>query len=105
MPWQKGQSGNPGGRSKGARTKLSDAFIRTLAHDWEKHGESVISRVRESDPTTYMRVIAGLLPKDVTLDASVEQAVSVRGLSATEELFQRFTADLDNQDATKDKAH
>jgi hypothetical protein len=27
MPWQKGQSGNPGGRSKGARTKATDAFI------------------------------------------------------------------------------
>jgi hypothetical protein len=103
MPWKKGQSGNPGGRSKGARTKLSDAFIRILARDWEKHGESVVSRVRESDPATYMRVIAGLLPKDVTLDATVEQAVSVRGLPATEELFREFTVETPN--STKLKSH
>jgi hypothetical protein len=41
MPWQKGQSGNPGGLSKGARRKLTDAFIRALARDWKAHGEKV----------------------------------------------------------------
>ncbi|HKF93508.1 MAG TPA: DUF5681 domain-containing protein [Gammaproteobacteria bacterium] len=42
MPWQKGQSGNPGGLSKGSRHKLTDAFIRALARDWKAHGEEVI---------------------------------------------------------------
>jgi hypothetical protein len=69
MPWQKGQSGNPGGLSKGSRRKLTDAFIRALARDWERYGESVIKRVREESPTTYFKGILSLLPKDVSLDA------------------------------------
>jgi len=41
MPWHKGQSGNPGGLSKGSRRKLTDAFIRALANEWRAHGEEV----------------------------------------------------------------
>ncbi|HKH19387.1 MAG TPA: hypothetical protein VKB53_00495 [Gammaproteobacteria bacterium] len=44
MPWQKGQSGNPGGTSKGCGRKLTDAFIRALARDWKAHGEKVDQR-------------------------------------------------------------
>jgi hypothetical protein len=55
MPWHKGQSGNPGGLTKGARRKLSDVFIRTFARDWEAHGEEVIRRVREEDSAVYFK--------------------------------------------------
>jgi hypothetical protein len=54
MPWQKGQSGNPGGLTKGARRKLSDAF-RSLARDWQAHGEEVIRCVREEDSAVYFK--------------------------------------------------
>src|SRR5688572_14804932 len=55
MPWQNGQTGNPGGLSKGSRRKLTDVFIRAFARDWEAHGEEVIRCVREEDSAVYFK--------------------------------------------------
>lgn len=60
-----GQSGNPGGRPVGARVRVTVAFLNALADDFEKHGAKAIERTREEEPGTYMKVCAGLLPKQV----------------------------------------
>ena len=62
--------GNPGGpgRPKGARSRLGEAFINAVLTDFEAHGVGAIESVRKDDPSTYMRVIAGILPKEVTGD-------------------------------------
>ena len=73
MPWQKGQSGNPGEVSKGARRKLSDAFIRTLASDWQAHGKEVIKRVREDNPVAYLEGMLSLVQKDVSLEGEIKR--------------------------------
>lgn len=65
-----GRSGNPGGRPKGARSKLSEAFLTALLEDFEEHGAETIAVVRRNDPATYVRVIAGLLPREVALDTT-----------------------------------
>lgn len=57
--------GNPG-KPKGARHKLGEAFIGAMLTDFEAHGAAAIIKVRESDPSTYIRTIAGILPKEVT---------------------------------------
>ena len=64
--WKPGQSGNPAGRSKGSRNKLKDAFLRDLAEAWEKNGRAVIEQVIKNDPAAFIRVVAGLLPREVT---------------------------------------
>ena len=68
MPWQKGQSGNPGGLSKGSRRKLTDAFVRALARDWKAHGEEVIERVRHENPAAYFKGMLSLVQKDVSVE-------------------------------------
>ena len=62
-PFKKGQSGNPAGRPKGARNKLSEALLGKLLDDFDEHGEEVIARVRKSDPEGYLKILAALVAK------------------------------------------
>lgn len=66
-PWEKGQSGNPKGRPKGARNRLGESFIADLQRDWEENGADVLQRCREEKPADYVRVVASLLPKEVKI--------------------------------------
>lgn len=62
-----GQSGNPKGRPKGARSKLGEAFIKALHDDFQKHGISAVQEVRENKPDAYLKVISSILPKEIEL--------------------------------------
>lgn len=59
---------NPGrAKQKGARDRLSAAFLTAMADDFDEHGKEVIARVRQEDPATYMRVFATLTPKELEM--------------------------------------
>jgi Family of unknown function (DUF5681) len=61
--WQPGESGNPAGRLRGSRNRLSEVVICALLRDFEKHGEKAIARVREENPAMYLKVFAMVLPR------------------------------------------
>jgi hypothetical protein len=65
--WSRGQSGNPSGRPKGAKNKLSEQFLANLLADWEQNGPAAIARVREQSPAVYVRIVASLVPKQFML--------------------------------------
>ena len=67
MPWQPGQSGNPAGRPRGSRNRLGEAFVDDLCADWKENGPQVIVAVRKDDPSTYLRVVASILPKELAV--------------------------------------
>jgi len=67
-----GNSGN-GGRKRGSRNKLSQAFIDVLNADFDQHGAEVVAKVRVEKPDVYMRVVAALLP--AKLEASLKVSV------------------------------
>ena len=58
-----GQSGNPAGRPKGSRSKLSEAFLKALADDFDEHGLETVAKVRDDKPDAYLNVIGKLMPK------------------------------------------
>jgi hypothetical protein len=68
--WAKGQSGNPAGKPKGARTKLGEAFIEALHDDFNEHGIAAIQVVRAEKPDQYLKVIASLMPKEHRLSVN-----------------------------------
>ena len=73
-----------GGRPKGARNKLGEAFIEALHEDFEEHGVAAIQAVRSEKPDQYLKVIASLLPKDVNLNVSNDMDLT------DDELLQRI---------------
>src|SRR5262245_40149591 len=56
---------NGGGRPRGSRNKLGEAFVTDLFEDWQKHGKSVIAFARAEDPVAYLKVVASVLPKQL----------------------------------------
>ena len=61
-----GNTGN-GGRPRGARSKLGEQFLLDLADTWNEHGVEALRRCAVEEPVQFVRVIAGLLPRDVNL--------------------------------------
>jgi hypothetical protein len=51
---------------------LTEAFISDFQMIWEKEGLAAISRVARNDPSTFVRVAASLLPKDINLNATLD---------------------------------
>ena len=66
-PWQPGQSGNPAGRPLGSRHRISEQFVQMIADDFERHGAEAMRRVRDEDPSTYLRLVAGLVPRNLEI--------------------------------------
>lgn len=68
-----GQSGNPGGKPVGARNALSASFLKELTKDFEKHGKGAITKMRETDPSRYVAVVASLVPKENDLNVNIKR--------------------------------
>ncbi len=71
-------SGNPLGRPRGSRNKLSEDFIRALADDFERHGAQAIADVRERKPEHYLKAICAIMPKGLELDIEVGPSPELR---------------------------
>ena len=66
-PWPKGVSGNPAGRPKGCKDKLTNRFLEALMKDFEEHGEHTLARARNEEPLGYLNIIARLCPKELEI--------------------------------------
>lgn len=83
-------SGNSGGgRPKGSRNQLGEAFVADLYADWQANGAETIARVREERPQDYLKVIASILPKDVNVKVSPFENMSDEELDAAIARLQR----------------
>ena len=71
--FQKGQSGNPGGQAKGARRKLTGAFLNALSTHFEKHGVDAIDRLCKEDPRAYVGAIVKLCPRELEVANALDE--------------------------------
>ena len=53
-----------GGRVKGSRNKISEAFLHDLAAEWETSGPAALKVMAKEDPSGFVKVTAALLPKE-----------------------------------------
>jgi Family of unknown function (DUF5681) len=60
-----GQSGNPAGRPKGSRNRLSERFVADFCEIWEAHGIEALRKLVSDDPATLVRVAVSLLPRQL----------------------------------------
>src|SRR5262245_63848467 len=69
--------GDPAGRLRGSRNKLSEEVICALLRDFRKHGEKAIAKVRREQPGVYLRCLTLLIPRE----HKVEQSNVIKNLS------------------------
>jgi hypothetical protein len=55
------------GRPRGVKNKLSHAFLEALHKDFEEHGEEAIRKCRIERPSEYVKIVAGLMPKELEI--------------------------------------
>jgi hypothetical protein len=59
-----------GGRQRGARNKLSHAFLSDLLAEWEGHGKETLRIARVERPVEFAKMVAGLCPREFELEIS-----------------------------------
>ena len=82
IPFKPGQVANPSGRPKGSKNKLGEAFVAALHEDFQEHGVKVIEAVRLEKPDVYLKVIAQIIPKELTIKSDTFGDITDEQLAA-----------------------
>ena len=69
-----GESGNPAGRPRGVRNKLSEDFLADLHESWKTLGKPALITAAWTDPVAYVRVVASLMPREIEATVTVPLA-------------------------------
>jgi len=108
-----GQSGNPKGRPKGSRNKVSEDFLKDLHSAWNetyidettgkrvKVGREAIRQVLRNEPAKALAIMTQVLPKDFQLTVTDPQDTWVinAGPTLTVEQWQRYALEAAEEHA------
>ncbi len=86
--YKPGQTGNPFGRPKGSKNKLSEDFLRDLLDAWDKYGVEALKVAATEKQSDFCKMVASLIPKEITVknelsEFSDEQLAALGDLAAT----------------------
>src|SRR5262245_60599661 len=91
--WQPGVSGNPAGRTRGSRNKLSEEVICALLRDFRQHGQEAVARVRRTQPAAYLKILALLVPREHKVEhRNLLKEMTDEELEAAIEYFRKMVA-------------
>ena len=88
--FQPGVSGNPNGRPKGSKNKVSEDFVKTYARIFEEQGEQVLRDLAANDKATFAKIGAGFVPKDFNMETSHPFAIIPEVIEDPEEWMAEF---------------
>jgi hypothetical protein len=55
------------------RGRIAEDFLAALAADFAAHGKAVVSLLRREEPAHYLRLVAGLVPKEAEAKRALEE--------------------------------
>ena len=89
--------GNPAGRMRGSRNRLSEAVTCALLRDFSKHGEKAIAKVRRTQPAAYLKCLVLLVPREHKVEQSnplkaMTDEQLEAGIAALQDLLERRAA-------------
>ena len=82
--FQKGSAGGPG-RPKGAKNKITKAYLKALSVDFLANKVEVLEKLRKDELPVYARLVAQLVPKDLDINHSGNISISVIDYNEGEE--------------------
>jgi hypothetical protein len=68
--WLAGTVPNPTGRPPGIRPRFAEKFLRDAFESWQEHGAAALETLRRDSNGDYCKLMAGLLPKNLVVDAT-----------------------------------
>jgi hypothetical protein len=84
-PWQPGQSGNPAGRPKGAKSEFTEQFWRDIRDAWQVGGADAIKRMMRDMPDKFVVVAASKIPQEVEHTSNTYVIVAPEASTSTQE--------------------
>ena len=99
--FQPGVSGNPAGRPKSSKNRLTESFLVKISAAFEAHGESCIERVVSENPAAFLTLIRQIMPKDLIIRAEMNVNQSALDLSSVqrERIAQEWLVDRESKNA------
>ena len=106
-PFKPGQSGNPKGRPKGSRTKLSERFLKDCHKAWKQHGSEALDIMASKSPDKFCVMMSALVPKNMQVsvmdETNTRWVVSSQPLSTELEWKERHGLRDDSVTIDQDK--